>query len=587
MIFKPNLSFFKPKSYLLRLFCLKNYRFLKTSKMEHINLVILISASIIIPMIILIRWLYARSTRIRSQLQMNYIFNNITHELLTPLTIISASIEKLREEHPSSRHDLELMDLNIQRSVRLLQQILETSKLQAGELKILVSQGDIMQYIKETARSLEPLMIRKHLTFTINCKPESMMGWVDTDKMDKIIFNLLSNSAKYTPEGGFVTLNVATNKRYDHIIIQVKDTGVGIPKDKMKRLFTRFYDGDYRRNRTFGTGLGLALTRDLIYLLGGRISCDSKEGRGTTFTLEIPINKESFTPSQIDERHQMQIHIPEKSIADLPQAENLTEDTVPTADASASHVLIVEDNIELLRLMKRLLQPRYHVITANDGREALQLIQTNKVDIVVSDVMMPEMDGYELTDHIKHNEIYSHLPVILLTAKTTEDDQQKALLTGADGYITKPFKIRDLQLRIDNLIANRQRIHTETPTQVEEPADDMNPEDREFLDRATQCVHRHISDSDYDREAFAADMGTSVSTLYNRLRDLTGKSMANFIRDIRIQEACKIAKNERNTRVSDIAYRVGFRDAKYFATAFKRITGKQPKEYFAELREEN
>ena len=555
--------------------------------MEHINLVILISASIIIPMIILIRWLYARSTRIRSQLQMNYIFNNITHELLTPLTIISASIEKLREEHPSSRHDLELMDLNIQRSVRLLQQILETSKLQAGELKILVSQGDVMQYIKETARSLEPLMIRKHLTFTINCKPESMMGWVDTDKMDKIIFNLLSNSAKYTPEGGFVTLNVATNNRYDHIIIQVKDTGVGIPKDKMKRLFTRFYDGDYRRNRTFGTGLGLALTRDLIYLLGGRISCDSEEGRGTTFTLEIPINKESFTPSQIDERHQMQIHIPEKSIADLPQAENLTEDTVPTADASASHVLIVEDNIELLRLMKRLLQPRYHVITANNGREALQLIQTNKVDIVVSDVMMPEMDGYELTDHIKHNEIYSHLPVILLTAKTTEDDQQKALLTGADGYISKPFKIRDLQLRIDNLIANRQRIHTETPTQVEEPADDMNPEDREFLDRATQCVHRHISDSDYDREAFAADMGTSVSTLYNRLRDLTGKSMANFIRDIRIQEACKIAKNERNTRVSDIAYRVGFRDAKYFATAFKRITGKQPKEYFAELREEN
>ena len=555
--------------------------------MEHINLVILISASIIIPMIILIRWLYARSTRIRSQLQMNYIFNNITHELLTPLTIISASIEKLREEHPSSRHDLELMDLNIQRSVRLLQQILETSKLQAGELKILVSQGDVMQYIKETARSLEPLMIRKHLTFTINCKPESMMGWVDTDKMDKIIFNLLSNSAKYTPEGGFVTLNVATNNRYDHIIIQVKDTGVGIPKDKMKRLFTRFYDGDYRHNRTFGTGLGLALTRDLIYLLGGRISCDSEEGRGTTFTLEIPINKESFTPSQIDERHQMQIHIPEKSIADLPQAENLTEDTVPTADASASHVLIVEDNIELLRLMKRLLQPRYHVITANDGREALQLIQTNKVDIVVSDVMMPEMDGYELTDHIKHNEIYSHLPVILLTAKTTEDDQQKALLTGADGYITKPFKIRDLQLRIDNLIANRQRIYTETPTQVEEPADDMNPEDREFLDRATQCVHRNISDSDYDREAFAADMGTSVSTLYNRLRDLTGKSMANFIRDIRIQEACKIAKNERNTRVSDIAYRVGFRDAKYFATAFKRITGKQPKEYFAELREEN
>lgn len=554
--------------------------------MEHLNLILIVSAGIIVVIIILIRWLYARSMRIRSQLQMNYIFNNITHELLTPLTIISVSVEKLREEHPDSRRDLELMDLNIQRSVRLLQQILETSKFQAGELKILVSQGDVMQYIKETARSLEPLMTRKHLTFTVTCKPESMMGWLDTDKMDKIIFNLLSNAAKYTHEGGSVTLQVATNNRYDHIIIQVKDTGVGIPKEKMKHLFSRFYDGDYRNNRTSGTGLGLALTRDLIYLHGGRITCDSVEGKGTTFTLEVPINKESFAPSQIDEKHQMQIHIPENSIADLPHAESLTEDTAPTADASASHVLVVEDNSELLRLMKRLLQPHYHVLTANNGREALQIIQNNRIDLVVSDVMMPEMDGYELTDHIKHNDIYSHLPIILLTAKTTEDDQRKALLTGADAYITKPFKIRDLQLRIDNLVTNRQRIHTETPMLTEEPTDTMNPEDREFVERATQCVHRNISDSDYDREAFAADMGTSVSTLYNRLRELTGKSMANFIRDIRIQEACKIAKNEHNTRVSDIAYRVGFRDAKYFATAFKRITGKQPKEYFSELRNE-
>ena len=555
--------------------------------MEHFDLILFISVCIMVISFALFRWLYTRNTRIRSQLQMNFIFNNITHELLTPLTIISASVEKLREEHPDSRHDLELMDLNIQRSVRLLQQILETSKSQAGELKILVSQGDVMQYIKETARSLEPLMTRKHLTFTVNCKPESMMGWLDTDKMDKIIFNLLSNSAKYTPEGGSVTLNVATNMRFDRIMIQVIDSGVGIPRDKMKHLFTRFYDGDYRINRTTGTGLGLALTRDLVYMHKGKISCESKEGEGTTFTIEVPINKESYSSAQIDERNQMQIHIHEDSIADLPQAESLSEDKAPTADDNASHVLIVEDNIELLRLMKRLLQPRYHVLTANDGREALQLIQTNKIDIVVSDVMMPEMDGYELTDHIKHNEIYSHLPIILLTAKTTEEDQQKALLTGADGYIRKPFKIRDLQLHIDNLIANRQRIYAETPSLEEESIDNMNPDDKEFLDRASQCVYKNINDTDYDREAFAADMGTSVSTLYNRLRELTGKSIANYIRDIRIQEACKIAKNERNTRVSDIAYRVGFRDAKYFATAFKRITGKQPKEYFAELRDEN
>ena len=555
--------------------------------MEQFNLILLVSIGIMIIIIALIRWLYARSIRIRSQIQMNYVFNNITHELLTPLTIISASVEKLREQHPDSRRDLELMDLNIKRSVRLLQQILETSKYQAGEIKILVSQGDVMKYIKETANTLVPLMARKHLTFTINCKPESMMGWLDTDKMDKIIFNLLSNSAKYTPEGGSVTLNAATNPHYDHIIIQVIDTGVGITKEKMKHLFTRFYDGDYRNNCTFGTGLGLALTRDLVYLHHGRISCESEEGKGATFTIEVPINKEAYHASQIDERNQMQIRIQENSIADLPQAENLTEETVPNADPNATRVLIVEDNIELLRLMKQLLQSRYHILTANNGPEALQVIQNNKLDIVVSDIMMGDMDGYELTEQIKHHEIYSHLPIILLTAKTTEEDQQKALLAGADAYIRKPFKIRDLKLHIDNLITNRQRILSDMPTQTEEPEDTMNPEDREFLERAERCVYKHISDTEYDREAFAADMGTSISTLYTRLRELTGKSMANYIRDIRIQEACKIAQNERNTRVSDIAYRVGFRDAKYFATAFKRITGKQPKEYFAELRGES
>lgn len=564
-----------------------NFAARNLQSMEQTDFIILCTIGIMIAGTALFRWFHIRSTRIRSQLQMNYIFNNITHELLTPLTIISASVEKLREEHPSSRHDLDLVDLNIQRSVRLLQQILETSKLQAGELKILVSHGDVMEYIRQTARSLEPLMARKHLNFTIRCHPESMMGWLDTDKMDKIIFNLLSNAAKYTPEGGSVTLDVATNDRFDHISIQVSDTGVGIPKDKMKNLFTRFYDGDYRQNNTWGTGLGLALTRDLVYLHHGRILCESSEGKGTTFTIHLPISKEAFDHSQIDEQNQMQIHIPETNIADLPHAESLTEETAPAPDPSASHILIVEDNAELLRLMKRLLQPHYFVLTAANGHDALQQLQTNRVDIVVSDVMMPEMDGFELTAHIKQNEMYAHLPIILLTARTTEDDQQKALVTGADGFITKPFKIRDLQLRIDNLIANRQRIHGEQAPTTEEPADTMNADDREFIERAKDNVYRNLNNTDYDREAFAADMGTSISTLYNRLRDLTDKSPSNFIRDIRIEEACKIAKEEPNTRVSDIAYRVGFRDAKYFATAFKRIKGKQPKEYFAELRTEN
>ena len=432
---------------------MRNFAAQKSSNMEHINLILFISACIITAIVILIRWLYARSMRIRSQLQMNYIFNNITHELLTPLTIISASVDKLREDHPDSRYDLDLMDLNIQRSVRLLQQILETSKLQAGELRILVSQGYVMQYIKETARSLEPLMVRKHLTFTVNCKPESMMGWLDTDKMDKIIFNLLSNAAKYTPEGGSVTLNVATNNRFDHIIIQVQDTGVGIPKEKMKHLFTRFYDGDYRNNRTSGTGLGLALTRDLIYLHGGQISCESVEGQGTTFTVNVPINKEAFAPSQIDERNKMQIHIPEASIADLPKAEYMTEDKAPTPEAGASHILIVEDNKEISELLADFLKKEgFLVSVAPSGEEALDKFGKYGARMVLLDIMLPGMDGYAVCSEIRQN---SNVPIFILSAKTAKDDKINGLLLGADDYIEKPYDIDILIAKVKGLFARR------------------------------------------------------------------------------------------------------------------------------------
>ena len=249
------------------------------------------------------RNLYLRSMRLRRRLQMSNIFTNITHELLTPLTVISASVDKLREQEPKFGHDYDLMQLNIQRMVRLLQQILETSKSESGGLRLLVAHGDVMGYIHETAKCLEPLIAKKKMQFTITCMPRSMMGWIDTDKLDKIIYNLLSNAAKYSKEGGEVSIKAVTNKTYDHIRIEVSDTGDGIPKEKMKRLFQRFQDGDYRQHKTIGTGLGLSLTRDLVYLHRGTIECQSEEGKGTTFIVTLPINKESFDPEQIDEQH--------------------------------------------------------------------------------------------------------------------------------------------------------------------------------------------------------------------------------------------------------------------------------------------
>lgn len=559
------------------------------------TLVILISILLVIVFSLIGRALYRRSVRIRNQLQMSYIFTNITHELLTPLTIVSASVERLRKTAPDNSRDYDLMELNIARVVRLLQQILETSKSQSGELKLRVSNGDVMNYIRETALCIEPLMAKKGMEFTVRCKPESMMGWIDTDKLDKIIFNLLSNAVKYTGKEGKVTMDVATNSRYDKVIIRVSDNGTGIPHDQMKHLFTRFHDGEYRKHGTFGTGIGLALTRDLVYLHKGTIQCQTFEGQGTTFIIELPIKKNAFSASQIDESHQINPTEAHSNIADLATTlETPQEDTTPLPIIEEENddiytILVVEDNIELLMLMKQLLQQHYHVLTASNGVEALDVIHAHDLDLIVSDVMMPEMDGNELVTRLKADPDYSHLPIILLTAKTQEEDRKEALLLGADDYVTKPFRLGDLQLRIDNIIENRRRIRhlfqqQSTEENIEQIKATAPTADNDFLQRAIECLDAHLSDSDYDRDSFARDMGASASTLYNKLRAVTGMNVSGFIRNYRIKTACRLAQQQPDLRVSDIAYQVGFKDPKYFATTFKKEMGVQPSEYFEELR---
>lgn len=565
--------------------------------MDLTTIIILLSIALIVVFYLIGRTLYRRSVRIRNQLQMGYVFTNITHELLTPLTIVAASVERLRKTAPEHGRDYDLMELNITRVVRLLQQILETSKSQAGELKLRVSHGDVMAYIRETALTIEPLMAKKGLEFTVHCKPESMLGWIDTDKLDKIIFNLLSNAVKYTGENGKVIVDVSTNSRYDKVVIRISDNGMGISSDKMKHLFTRFYDGEYRKSATFGTGIGLALTHDLVYLHKGTIYCQSFEGQGTTFIVELPIKKNAFSSSQIDESHQINPAVPHSNIIDLAStldksANEEASTPLPAIDddEEAYTLLIVEDNVELLMLMKQLLQQHYHVLTASNGVEALDVVKAHELDLIVSDVMMPEMDGNELTTRLKENPDYSHLPIILLTAKTQEEDRQESLILGADDYITKPFKMGDLQLRINNIIENRKRIRhifqqQSTEENIERIKAMATSADNEFIERAIQCLNDHLSDSDYDRDAFARDMGASASTLYNKLRAVTGMNVSGFIRNHRIKVACRLAQEDPNLRVSDIAYQVGFKDPKYFATSFKKEMGVQPSEYFEQLRE--
>ena len=559
------------------------------------TIIIIISVSVLVGLFFLGREVFQRSVHMRNRLQMNAIYTNITHELLTPLTVISASVDRLRDQEPGYEQDYSRMQLNIERMVRLLQQILETSKSQSGELKLLVSQGDVMQYIRNTALCIEPLMAKKGLEFTIECTPESMMGWIDTDKLDKIIYNLLSNAAKYTSDKGKVMLQVNTNKKYDHIIIKVSDNGIGIPQDKMKKLFSRFFDGAYRRQQTTGTGLGLALTRELVFLHGGTIDCESEEGKGTTFTVTLPIMKEAFSHSQVDDTHKIDINVPRSSILDFTthiQKQEPVKFEQPSLGDDAYRLLIVEDNVELLMLMNQLLIGKYYVKTATNGKEALKIIHKEELDIIISDVMMPDMNGLELTRRVKRDPNYQHLPIILLTAKTQEHDRDEALQLGADSYVTKPFKLKDLELRINNIVENRKRVQEEFISKIVEPQPqtqqtEMEPTaDEQFLKRAMECVYKHLGNSDYDRDAFASDMGASASTLYNKLRALTGLSVGNFIRDIRMKEAMRIAQHQPDIRISDLAYKVGFRDPKYFATCFKKEFGMQPSEYIDSLTQE-
>ena len=560
------------------------------------NLYLLFTLGIVASVIILaffIRLIYMRSMRLRQKLRMSYVFTNITHELLTPLTVLSASIDKMRDEAPQMSHDYDLMQINIQRMVRMLQQILETSKSQAGELKLLCAQGDVMRYIRETAQYLEPLIVKKKMKYTIECQPESMMGWIDTDKLDKIIYNLVSNAAKYCKENGEVSLRVTTSPHYDRIRIVVSDTGVGIPKDKMRNLYRPFQDGSYRQNKNIGTGLGLALTHDLVYLHRGTIKCESEVGEGTSFTIELPINKEAYTADQIYEGGQITFDNSKNPYIDNKEAPSEINAVLNLNELPQKHdssLLIVEDNPELLMLMHQLLTTYYNIYIAHNGYEAIEMIRQKPIDLIISDIMMPGMDGYELTKQIKEDPDYAHLPIVLLTAKRDMDDEQRALLLGADDFLTKPFKLKELKIRVDNIIQNRKRIKTENK-HAEDLAEEEPPReltaDELFLQRVRQMVLDHLEDDDYDRDALASDMGASASTLYNKLRAIANVNVSTFIRNIRMDEAKRIATENPDIRISDLAYQVGFRDPRYFSTSFKKHFGMQPTEFLDNLKKKS
>ena len=518
---------------------------------------------------------YRERLRTKNRLQMQVVFTNITHELLTPLTVISASADSIENEHPDMGKHTTLIHNNINRLTRMLRQILEVRKAQAGKLKLKVGEGLLGDFCKETCMSLTPIFEQKGLTFNQNISCTGEKAWFDADKVEKIIYNLLSNAVKYSTQGGKVDISVSISN--GTATITVADTGIGISEDKMKHLYSRFLDGDYRKMNVMGTGIGLSLVNDLVHLHHGKIRCQSKEGEGTTFTISLPIDKESYAEDEISATPQI-IHTP---TTDAGIATVEPQPVTAGSDDKEHTILLVEDNTELLTLMANLLAPHFNVKTAVNGEKAQRLIQKTALDVIVTDVMMPVMDGIELTKWIKGNDDYSQLPVIMLTAKTQDADRNEAYQTGADEYITKPFVLKDLLIRIENIIKNRELIRKKFEQQTDFDVEEQHysSPDKLFIESVIAKITEHISDSDYGREELAADLCISSSSLYNKLRAITGQNISSFITSIRLKEACRILRMEPDIRVSELSYRVGFSTPRYFSQCFKKEFGMLVKEY--------
>ena len=552
-----------------------------------------------------VRW-YKERVKTRNSLQMGVILTNITHELLTPLTVISATIYKLKAMAPQYEEDYLVMDSNINRTTRLLRQILEVRKSQAGQLHLLVSRRNLISFIEEACENIRPMAEHQQVTLFLEKPKAEGMAWFDADKMDKIIYNLLSNAIKYNKVGGKIDVSLSLSK--EQAVITIADNGIGMSKEKMKHLYTRFFDGDYRKQNMPGTGIGLSLTHDLVKLHHGNIQCESQEGEGTTFTITLPIRKSAYAPDEIDNSDKPnavnQEAIRQASQETEQESQPASEDKPKLAPVrqsifirkNASKILVVEDNEELLALMLQVLSKNYHVFTAKNGKQAMNIIMKEKLDLVVSDVMMPIMDGIELTKQLKSDKSFWQLPIILLTAKNKEEDKTEAYSIGADAYITKPFKFEELEVRINALLANRKKMiekiqaevslqnSTESETQT---ALHLSNPDQAFITRATEVLMQHLADGDYNREAFAKDMAMGESTLYNKVKATTGQTVIAFITSIRLKEAQRIIRSNPDILISEVATQVGFNTPKYFSKCFKKEFGVFPKEYAEQLKDVN
>ena len=504
-------------------------------------------------------------------------YTNVTHELMTPLSIINASVESLTVGKWNP--DLpKVLSVNTTRLTRLLQQMLEFRKVESGNLKLSVSRGNLTKFISSCVEAFSPLIAGKSQNLSFTSSPDQIEGWYDTDKVDKIVYNLLSNAAKYTPKGGDISVKVSSLAD-GMVMIDVVNTGDTMSEKTIKGLFKRFYEGDYRKHNTIGTGIGLSLVKDLVTLHKGEITVSSSPEQGNVFSVRLPISEEAYEEDEIGkDTSQDSCPVLNTATVVLERPEGLSNDYT---------ILFVDDNQELCYLVKSMLAEHFNVLTAGDGKEALEILEHSDVSLVVSDVMMPQMDGLELCRTIKSRFEYCHIPVILLTAKSAEESQIEGWQAGTDGYVCKPFSMKLLYAQIVECLRKIERKGADFRKQIVLDVDNMEytSMDETFLRRAIDCVNAHYKDCDFDLPEFVSSMGTSKTVLTEKLKALTGMSPGAFINNVRMTVAYKaLTENKDEVRISDIAFSVGFNDPKYFSACFKKKYGMTPKAYLDSIR---
>ena len=518
-----------------------------------------------------------------TQMKLRY-FTNISHELLTPLTILSCLADEIESPDKGDRKRVGLIQTNIRRLKRLLQQILDLRKIDSKNMKLFVSYGDILAVVRGICEdSFDLLMKNKQIVFSYSAEQEEIKGYFDRDKLDKILFNLLSNAYKYTPQGRSVRLDmqVYVFDRHQYLRIRIQDEGIGIAPKELDRIFTRFYSNRHNKSE-LSNGIGLSLTKELVELHHGTIAVESQPGKGSLFIVEIPIDKECFTADELKEVDSVKDRVVEtngKEIVEEPETEEEGEKGEYT-------LLLVEDNAELLLLMKGLFAKTYQVATAENGRIALEYIREHNVDIVVSDIMMPEMDGLELCRTIKSDVATSHIIVVLLTARISTENQISSYEVGADDYIPKPFEPKVLKVRLASLLKQRRKIQTEFKNNPKAGLilhTGFTSLDEQLIEKALKIVEENISDPKLDVVTLADHLHVSRSTLSRKIKAITGQTPLDFIKDIKMKYACRMLENKTVT-VAEVVIALGYSDHKHFTTSFKEVFGITPSEYQKKLK---